>query len=193
MKKLLRPRNLLFVCILILIVGILSGCSGTLYTVDEKGVEQKGVQVYPLKIFLEAYKTTAHINDDDQLIADEKGKYGEKCIPQRGEKIVIRPDYSKSHRIYYESGFLESNKFGVTLKDGALVALNTESQPDRGATVKNLGEAATEFAKLQAFAPEEDEPEEDDKPKLLACNATPILIGIFELPETKPFSDIPAQ
>lgn len=187
MKKLLMPRNLLFVCILFLIAGILSGCSGTLYTAKMDGNEKKfeGVRFYPLKLFLEVYETTAFINKKGEIIADSEDQVERNCIPQKEIKVVIRPDFSQPYRIYYNSGFLESNKFGVTLKDGALVSVNTESQPDRGTTLKNLGEAATKFAPPGVLGMDGAPP--------LACNATPVLTGIFEAPKAKPFPERPTK
>ena len=53
---------------------------------------------------------------------------------------VVRADYSEKMQIMYKPGFLEANTFGVELKDGLLVKVNSSSTPDRGGDVEKLGD-----------------------------------------------------
>jgi hypothetical protein len=168
-----------------LTITTLSGCSGNLYTVlnpdlstdagNEKKVE--GVIVYPIKNVVEVYETQALVDKNKKIV----GKAPKDCTPKRSLKFSTRTDFSSPYKIVYEAGWLETNAFGVTIKDGALTGVNASSDPSKGATAlaSLLPFVATPHA--PAFVP-------DGKP---FCNELPKLLGVFESPRVLPYEQIP--
>ncbi len=176
-------RNLFMVASLVL---VLSGCSGKMYTIvnpninDPKEGEQKlqGVIAYQSINAIELYILRTLV---DKQSGNVIGHAPDKCEPQKKIKLSVKPDYSSPYRIVYEPGLLESNKFGVVLKDGMLSSVNVESDPTKGASA--IAELLPFFKapKIAAFMP-------TGKP---LCNAEPKFFGLFRAPDIRPFEDIP--
>ncbi len=188
LKNLINAHTLMAKIFFILLFT--NACSGHLYSraLDSKALTSQkkidGIISYPSKTLIEVYKKTSFINKKGELVANESGSAGKKCVPQLERKVVVRPDYNKPIQIFYEPGILENNEFGVTLKDGVLTGVNTKSQPDRGQTLTNLGSAATSFGGIAGLG----------APLVagsLACNATPLLEGIYEAPKVESWSKVP--
>ena len=118
----------------------------------EQGDFYEGVRIYPPAGFIDVSWLTGVVNKDGKLTHTMTGAGDKYCHPQGKRELVIRPDYSKSMQLVYKPGFLETNTFGVELKDGILVKVNTESSPDKGETFKNLASAAGEVAPLAGVA-----------------------------------------
>ena len=130
------------------IISLLTGCTGQLYTIinphelipeykkDKDGnivldaneekipIEKKikGVIAYPQFDVIEVYKTTTMTDKEGNIINAE-------CTPKITQKFAKRVDYNHPYIMRYEHGVLETYKFAATLKDGALVSVNTESAP----------------------------------------------------------------
>jgi len=182
------------------LISALTGCTGQLYTIinptelipeykkdkDEKFVldadeekipvekKIKGVIAYPQFDVIEVYKTTT--------ITDKKGNIvNAKCTPKITQKFSKRVDYNHPYIIRYEPGVLETYKFAATLKDGALVSVNTESAPyDAIGKLKDI---------LPYIQPTKDA--ELEQRMIKYCNAQPILEGVYKHVEIKDASEIP--
>jgi hypothetical protein len=138
----------------------MSGCNGQIRTklwtpaelekelAREDGI--KGVFGYYTKTVIEVSYLTQ--------ILDKDGKFAtSNCKRVPSKKVVTVTDYDRPYQIYYRAGLLEANKFGVQLSNSVFTAINSESAPDQGKTLANLGESALSFAKVAgaaAVAPE---------------------------------------
>ena len=150
-----------FIMLLPIFMVTVNGCNGQLYTVEnakpldcckKQGDYYSGVRVYSPAHFIEVAWLTAVLNDKGEILQTTKGIGSKKCHPQAKVDITTRPDYSHPLHVVYKPGFLETNKFGLELKDGILMKVNTESTPDKGETFKNLSSAAVEAGKLAGIA-----------------------------------------
>jgi hypothetical protein len=159
---------------------LLSACSGDLYTVKNDGTPEKGIYVYPQITVLDVYEYTTLTDKNGEILGTKDGNPA--CIPKLEDKIVVRTDYNASPmRIFYDSALLEQFKFSATLKDGVLEAVNVESTPDRGETLKNLASAAKDAGTVAAF----------DVNKSHICNDTPRYVGTYKAPDIEDFKKIP--
>lgn len=174
-EKFMRKITIIFLTISAL---MMVGCTGTLYTVKDAklkvkkdGAYLKGVTAYPPRLFVEVYETTAYIDKGKILRTAAATDPEKKCTPLPKHTVVTKPDYNAPYQIFYDPGFLESNKFGVGLKDGMLTAVNTESIPDRGETLKNITSAAANVAGIVSPTLVADE--------IIACNDRPVLLEVL--------------
>ena len=165
-------EKLQMIVIILLFNAILIGCSGQLYTINgakpihrDDGQYLKGVTAYPPKLFIESYTFTAYVIDGKVLRTANGHPGSNKCEPNLIQNIVTRPDYSAPYQLVYEPGLLESQEFGVTLKDGLLVTVNIKGTPDKGDTIKNIVPSLVDISgkTMGLAAPDE---------KVL-CNASP--------------------
>lgn len=121
-----------------------SACSGTVYTVKSptfKDSETKGVLFYgykpvPVKIVLDRIRNpiTGEITHSMYEPLTSSG-YCQK-VTKQGTKIVA--DYTTIYSVYYDSGLFETNKFGVSLENGTLKSVNSESTPGVKVAVEAL-------------------------------------------------------
>lgn len=166
----------------------LSACTGT---VKEEPVQRtetgglpatdSGVIFYPPAYFLEVSQTTVVIDKKGQLLATADSNDPEtRCVPVLSKKLVLKADLNSPRRVYYASGLLENNKFAVEFTDGMLKSVNTESQPDRGATLSNVAGTLSTLAGLGLFG-EGVMPEGGPA----ACNAGAMVVGLerYRLPD----------
>lgn len=116
-------------------VLILSGCTGTIYTVKDPvftNGRTKGVIFYGHK--LEEKKTIL-----DRIRNPKTGELTHSMYEKIGtpkycdpvavvEKIPVA-DYTQMYAIAYDAKWFESRKFSVTLDKGMLSAVNSESTP----------------------------------------------------------------
>jgi len=100
-----------------------------------------GVVAYPMAWFTVWSKSTQQIKDG-KVIANASGTGGVgKCTPIETVQIQAHADTAHPMLISYKPGLLESYKLTVALStEGALQSVNTESTPDKGETIKNLGD-----------------------------------------------------
>jgi hypothetical protein len=169
----------------IIAIGLLSGCSGTLYTIVNPDIPEtgekkiKGVIVHGTINVIELYKTTVLI---DKSSGNQVGVAPNDCTPEKKMKFSTRADYSNPSIVVYEPGYLETNKFGVTLDKGVLSAVNTESNPSAA-----LAGIATVLPFIKAPKTESSFLGVDGKP---LCNVSPKLIGVYRAPDIQPFESI---
>ena len=127
-----------------LFVLLLSGCSGTIYTVQnpkfENGVTE-GVLFYGYKpvekkVLFDRirHKKTGDITHS-MYENPQSNKY---CAPNVIVKKVIEADYSTVYAVKYVPGWFETNKFSVTLEKGTLQSVNSESTPGVKTAVESL-------------------------------------------------------
>lgn len=155
-----------------------TGCSGNLYTV-KGNTREEGIYTYPQITVIDVYEYTAFTNKNGEVLAEKDST--PKCKPKYEDKIVVRTDYNASPmRVYYDSALLEQFKFSVTLKDGVLESVNTESTPDRGETLKNIATAAKDVASIATASAETP-----------LCNAEPRYYGTFRAPSIEDFNNKP--
>ena len=165
----------------------LAACTGT---VKEEPVQRtetgdlpatdSGVIFYPPAYFLEVSQTTVVIDKKGQLLATaDSADPKTRCVPILSKKLVLKADLNSPRRVYYASGLLENNKFAVEFADGMLKSVNTESQPDRGATLSSLAGTASTLAGIGLFG---ESFVEEGGPA--ACNAGAVVVGLerYRLP-----------
>lgn len=166
----------------------LTGCSGHLYTVvspslDGANKKVEGVITYQPVNVIELYKTTLLVDDKSGNILGSSAT-GE-CVEDKKVKFSTRADYNKPFLVGYAPGLLERNKFGLTLKDGVVASVNTESDPTSGlkdlAAVLPFVKAPFGEIKLSAISP-------GGKP---LCNAGDKFIGLYSAPAILPFESMP--
>lgn len=171
----------------LLCMFVISGCSGKLYTIvnpslPENGAEKKiqGILVYQAVNVIELYKTTTLIDTKSGNLLGSAATGA--CVPDKKINLTTITDYSKPSIVVYEPGLFETNAFGVKLDKGVLAAVNTESSPSA---------ALPDIASVLPFitAPKTDSSLAAATGKPL-CNASPELIGIFEAPQPRPFSQM---
>ncbi len=122
------------ITVALLTLGLI-GCSGHLYTVvspslDGKDKKVEGVITYQPVNVIELYKTTMLVDEKSGNILGTSTNG--KCVEAKKIKFSVRADYSKPQLVGYAPGLLDKNKFGVTLKDGVIASVNSESDPTSG-------------------------------------------------------------
>jgi len=184
------------------LISALTGCTGQLYTIinpseltpeykkdkDEKFVldangkkipiekKIKGVIAYPQFDVIEVYKTTALTDKEGNIV-------NVKCTPKITQKFSKRVDYNHPYIMRYEHGLLETYKFAATLKNGALVSVNTESAPyDAIGKLKDI---------LPYIKSTKDAELEFTKGMIKYCDAQPMLEGVYKHVEIKDASKMP--
>src|SRR5262245_40224145 len=128
------------------------GCNGTIrmraWTPEALKIELakpdgiRGVLAYYTKSVIE-------VNTLTQLV-DKDGKPIGGCKPIDIQRVVTVTDYEHPYQVYYDYGLLETNTFAVQMTNNVLSAVNSQSTPDQGKTLANLGDAAASFAKIAA-------------------------------------------
>ena len=133
----------------IILTLLLSGCSGTVYTVKDpefidgqtKGVLFYGYKPVEKKVLFDRIRhpKTGDITHSMYAVPNSK----EYCSPNVITKKVIEADYSSVFAVKYEPGLFETNKFAVTLEKGTLASVNSESTPGVKTAVESLQGIAT--------------------------------------------------
>lgn len=174
--------------IAVLIVTLISGCSGHLYTVinpslDGKDKKVEGIITYQPINVIELYKTTLLVDEKSGNVTGSSGNGN--CTEDKKIKFSTRADYNKPQLVGYAPGLLEKNKFGLTLKDGVVASVNSESDPTSAlkdlATVLPFVKAP--YAEItKGFLPPSKKP---------LCNAGDKFLGLYSAPEILPFDNIP--
>jgi hypothetical protein len=172
--------------VVLLALGLI-GCSGHLYTIvspslggQDKKVE--GVITYQPVNVIELYKTTIRVDKESGNILGSSATGG--CTEDKMVKFSTRADYSKPQLVGYAPGLLDKNKFGVTLKDGVIASVNSESDPTSG--LKDLA-AVLPFVKAP-FGEKSNALPIEGKP---LCNAGEKFIGLYLTPKILPFESMP--
>lgn len=114
--------------IVILIIGLLAGCAGKVYTVinpepDSNG-RIDGVIVYQPKPLIFVIETTQAQDKNGNVVGRSDD---ESCIPVESFEVSSIPDYTKPYAIGYETALFESKKFSLELDKGVVTKINNES------------------------------------------------------------------
>ena len=168
-----------------LLVGLLlTGCSGTLYTVKnpqfDENNKMQGVIFYGYKVVSKPVKLDRIINKVTGEISHsiyhpkDSGKY---CAPDVKYLEVPVADYAQKYAMMYEPGLFETNTFGVTLSDGKLASVNTSSTPGPKTAVETLqGIASLREDILNGFAEASKNADERAKSFVLGQTNVPPMI-----------------
>lgn len=176
----------LFVIVLAI---LLAACSGRIYTVVNPSLDGKdrmlnGVITYQPVNVIELYKTTLLVEESSNKVIGSSAD--KKCIEEKKVKFSIRADYNKPQLVGYAPGFLDKNKFGITLKDGLVLSVNSESDPT--SSLQDLA-AVLPFVKAP-FAEKKAMIPPDGGGNLPLCNAGDKFIGLFLAPDIQPFNEL---
>lgn len=86
-----------------------------------------GIVYYQPALFAEkSLKTTLIVNGKP---AGSSADSPPACMPVAFEKVVTLPDLKNPYLIAYEAALFETNKFGVSLNNGMLAAVNADPAP----------------------------------------------------------------
>lgn len=166
----------------------LGGCSGHLFTVinpsltgDNKKVE--GIITYQPVNVVELYKTTLLVDEKSGNVIGSSANAD--CSEDKKIKFSIRADYNKPQLVGYAPGLLDKYKFGLTLKDGVIASINSESDPT--SALKDLA-AVLPFVKAPYGEITKAVKIPLGKP---LCNAGDKFLGLYQAPEILPFGELP--
>jgi hypothetical protein len=113
---------------LLLVLILLTGCVGKVYTVvDPKPNSQgriEGIIFYQPRTLVMEFETT-HLQDEKGRIVGSAADG--KCEPIPSYEIIYAPDYGKKYAIFYDAALFETKKFSLELDKGVLTKLNNES------------------------------------------------------------------
>jgi hypothetical protein len=136
----------------------------------------EGVVYYQPQYMKVTHVFTELVDKDGKLVGSAEDK-DKKCDPViEKEEIQIMPNYEQPYVIRQTAGFLNGNKFGVTLENGVLTGVNTETAtkaPDLITAIPSLVQAVGGLGHAQALPPEYRDTTKAKRPALLACNAGP--------------------
>jgi hypothetical protein len=153
---------------LVFVVGV-TGCASQIETVRVdpetlqaigKGIE--GVMYYEPKLFKVRYEFTQLVDEKGELIGSS---YNHNCeqVVQKVE-IVTLPDYHNPRAILHKPSPFSSSEFGVTLNNGMLTGVTSNSTPHTAPILEQIIKA-TQVPKAT----------EVGKPSTAACNAGPVI------------------
>lgn len=170
------------------IVTGLGACSGHLYTVvspslDGKDKKVEGVITYQPVNVIELYKTTILVDEKSGNVMGSAA--AGDCAEDKKIKFSTRADYNKPQLVGYAPGLLDKNKFGLTLKDGVVVSVNSESDPT--SALKDLA-AVLPFVKAPYGEIKSSTITPSGKP---LCNGGERFLGLYSAPEILPFDSMP--
>lgn len=173
--------------IALLLLGLLTACSGRIYTIaDPKPDAQgriEGVIVYQPKPLVLVIVSTQAQDKDGKVIGSSDDK---SCEPVMSFEIVNIPDYARQYAVRYDAALFESNKFSLELDKGVITKINSESTSAAKEALdvfQGILGTLKEITAKKAVTP--------IKEGVLACNAGKKIIGqmdIADIPRTKPNS-----
>jgi hypothetical protein len=141
------PPAALMVCL------VLSGCNGEIRSRAWAPNQLKQAMESPEGIpGVIGYLNRGAVEVDELTqLTDKDGKVIQgNCQHVTVRKLVTITDYQRPIQIWYHPGLLEANKFSAQWSGSVFTSVNSESTPDQGKTLANLGDAATKFAAIAA-------------------------------------------
>jgi hypothetical protein len=115
----------------VLAAVLLAGCAGKMSTqrvgsnqIDNPEQTIGGVVFYQPALFAETTVRTTLISDGK--LVGRSSDSPPACSEVTVERVLLMPDLAKPYRINYEPGLFETNRFGVTLTNGMLAAVNAQ-------------------------------------------------------------------
>lgn len=160
--------------VLILFSSLLTGCANKFetrkfdslsWTTGPEAVE--GVIYYEPRLVKIHYKFTALVSTAGELLG--MAPHGCAMILQKQE-IRVLPNFTEPRVIINRPSYFASGKLGVVLKDGMLISVNSESNPELSEIIKEV----TVAAGMLGVAPSKSGPQ-------YACNAAPEIRDITSL------------
>lgn len=166
--------------ILLLVMSgfVLTACSYTFKTAKfdtnswkPVGEQVEGLVYYEPHQVLVTYEFTA-LTDKGNLIGTAADK---ACVPIiQKQEIVVEPNFAEPRVLLNKPSPFSSNKLSVTLSNGMIVSLNSESTPKMPELIKEV----TGFAKEAGVIPFVGK-----APSPPACNAAPVIKSKIPFPQ----------
>jgi hypothetical protein len=140
-----------------------------------------GVVFYQPALFAEVTVRTALINDGKVVGRSTDSPAG--CAEMTTERVLMMPDLAKPYSIQYDAGIFETNRFGVTLDNGMISAVNATPSSERP-SLPIPGVQKMAGAVNPAFLLASQDPyvrPMQARGDLPACNDGPVVIGFRRL------------
>lgn len=116
--------------LVVLSIGLLAGCAGKLYTIENPKPDSSGringVIVYQPKPMVFVIETT-QAQDKNGNVVGESESEEKPCKPVRSFEVVSVPDYTKPYAVGYDAALFESYKFSLELDKGVITKVNNDS------------------------------------------------------------------
>ena len=128
---------------------VLGGCSGELSMRKlnpaedfRKDPKVNGVIVYLPRLVRATYVLTQY--------KDDAGKMSGACTQVKFDKLDLVPDTAVPYALVYRPELLSTHKFSVSISNGLVTAINTESESAFAKTLEALASAAQKAATVAA-------------------------------------------
>lgn len=168
----------------------LAACGGQIRTqrvtenqLNDPAQRTDGVLFYQPALFAEVTVRTALINDG--RMAGRSTDSPAACSEVTTERALLMPDLSKPYSIQYNAGLFETNRFGVTLSNGMIAAVNATPSVERPSLplpgVQTLAGAVNPAFMMVGGNQEAYVRPAQARPDLPACNDGPVVIGYRRL------------
>lgn len=166
----------------------LAACGGQIRTqrvsdskIDDPQQRIDGVVFYQPALFAEVTVRTALINDGKLVGRSTDSPAG--CAEMTAERVLMMPDLAKPYSIQYDAGIFETNRFGVTLNNGMISAVNATPSTEQP-SLPIPGVKTVAGAVNPAFLLASQDPyirPLQARSELPACNDGPVVIGFRRL------------
>ncbi len=174
---------------IIMAVG-LAACGGQIHTqrvggnqIDNPAQRIDGVVFYQPAMFAEITVRTALVNDGKMLGRSTDSPAA--CSEITSERALLMPDLARPYAIQYNAGLFETNRFGVTLTNGMIAAVNATPSVERPTLpipgVQTLAGAVNPAFMLAGGGQEAYIRPAQVRADLPACNDGPVVIGYRRL------------
>lgn len=173
---------------LLLAALALTACGGQIRTqrvgatkIDDPEQRIDGVVFYQPALFAEVTVRTALVNDGK--LAGRSTDSPAACAEMTTERVLMMPDLAKPYSIQYDAGIFETNRFGVTLDNGMISAVNATPSSERP-SLPFPGVQSMAGAVNPAFLLASQDPyirPMQARGELPACNDGPVVIGFRRL------------
>lgn len=168
----------------------LAACGGQIRTqriaenqIDDPARRIDGVLFYQPALFAEITVRTALINDGK--MAGRSTDSPAACSEVTTERALLMPDLAKPYAIQYNAGLFETNRFGVTLSNGMIAAVNATPSVERPSLpipgVQTLAGAVNPAFLMVGGTQDAYIRPAQAQPSLPACNDGPVVIGYRRL------------
>lgn len=142
-----------------------------------------GVVFYQPALFAEVTVRTALVSDGKMVGRSTDSPAG--CAEMTTERALLMPDLSKPYAIQYNAGLFETNRFGVTLTNGMIAAVNAQPSIERPSLpipgVQTLAGAVNPAFMMVGGNQEAYIRPAQARADLPACNDGPVVIGYRRL------------
>jgi len=158
---------------LILTILLTLGCSSSFETVQPDGQKFEGIYYYQPQLVKVTFEFSQLTDKDGRLVPPkDPGKPACQPIIQK-EEITTLPDYSKPYKLLNKTSAFSSGKLAVTLTNGMITAINSESTPQLPQLLGTVAQLAVKALDLPRTTPGTE--------GLQPCNAAPRIVGITKV------------